>query len=276
MKPFFLRGIALEYRLAMAVLFCLGLIFFNQQLAPVRSTLATLVSPIQYLAAMPSNFFDGLSDNFATRANLLDDNKRLQQQQLLNSERLLRLRHLEQENQRLRALLDSPTQVDSRRVVAEVIEVDQDPFKHQVMINKGSSDRVYLGQPVLDSNGVVGQVIEVGQTASRVLLISDLTHAIPVRNSRNDVRAIAHGGGQTDILELPNVAMNTDLQEGDVLMTSGLGGRFPEGYPVAQITSVVRAEGQTFAEITAAPEAKLARIRYLLLLWHNEEAANDR
>ncbi|WP_298440960.1 rod shape-determining protein MreC [uncultured Ferrimonas sp.] len=275
MKPFFLRGIALQYRLTMAVLFCLGLIFFNQQLAPLRSTLATVVSPIQYLASMPSALFDGVSDRVASRASILADNRKLQQQQLLNSERLQRLSHLEQENQRLRALLDSPTKVDSRRVVAEVMAVDHDPFKHQVLINKGSGDSVYLGQPVLDSLGVVGQVIEVSQATARVLLISDLTHAIPVRNSRNDVRAIAHGDGHTNLLDIPNVAMNTDLRQGDLLTSSGLGGRFPEGYPVARITSVVRAEGATFAQIKAEPTAQLERIRYLLLLWHNEEAQSE-
>lgn len=255
----------------MAVLFCLGLIIFNQQLAPLRSALATLVSPIQYLAAMPSVMLDNVSNNLATRDALVTQNRNLQQQQLLNSERLQRLSHLEQENRRLRKLLDSPMRVDSRRVVAEVMAVDQDPFKHQVLINRGSNDDVYLGQPVLDSEGVVGQVVEVSPATARVLLISDLTHAIPLRNVRNDIRVIAHGSGDSQRLTLPNVAMNTDLQEGDLLTSSGLGGRFPEGYPVAKITSVIRAEGSTFADITATPTAKLERIRYLLLLWHNEE-----
>ncbi|SHI05677.1 rod shape-determining protein MreC [Ferrimonas marina] len=271
MKPFFLRGLSPQYRLAMAVLFSLGLIVFNNQLTPVRSALATLVSPIQYLAAMPSMVIDALSNNLATRSMLLEQNRQMQQEQLLISERLQRMEHLEQENQRLRTLLDSPASADSRRMVAEVLAVDQDPFKHLVLIDKGALHGVYPGQPVLDNNGVVGQVVEVSQTNARVLLISDLTHAIPVRVASSDVRAVAHGSGHTDELELPHVAMNTDLQVGDLLNTSGLGGRFPEGYPVARITDVQRTEGQTFALVTAEPTANLDRIRYLLLLWPGED-----
>ncbi|MBY5922495.1 rod shape-determining protein MreC [Ferrimonas balearica] len=270
MKPFFLRGLSLQYRLLLAVLFCLALVLLNDKLAPARAMLTTLVSPIQYLAAMPSALLDNLSRNLATRQTLLAENDALHQQQLLISERLQRLEHLEQENQRLRTLLDSPTRQDSRRMVAEVMSVDQDPFKHLVLIDKGSRQGVYVGQPVLDGKGVVGQVVEVGQTTSRILLISDLTHAIPVRVARNDVRAVAHGSGRTDLLELSHVAMNTDIEVGDWLNTSGLGGRFPEGYPVARVTEVERTEGQTFAIVRAEPSADLDRLRYLLLLWTEE------
>ncbi|WP_035387082.1 rod shape-determining protein MreC [Ferrimonas senticii] len=272
MKPFFLRGIALQYRLAMAVLLCLGLMIFNQQLQPLRAALGTLFSPLQFVAAMPAALYEAASANLASRDSLLNQNHDLQRQHLLNAERLQRLSHLEQENRRLRALLDSPVSLDSRRVVAEVISVDQDPHKHQVLINKGTQNNVYVGQPVLDSLGVAGQVIAVTELTATVLLISDLTHAIPVRNARNDIRAIAHGSGRSNQLELPNVAMNTDIRVGDLLTSSGLGGRFPEGYPVAQVTSVERAEGATFAEIKAEPTAQLARIRYLLLLWQTEGA----
>ncbi|GAA4901806.1 rod shape-determining protein MreC [Ferrimonas pelagia] len=272
MKPFFLRGLSPQYRLAMAVLFSLGLIIFNNQLAPVRTALATLVSPIQYMAALPSMAIDSMTSNLATRSQLLERNRQLQQNQVLVSERLQRMEHLEQENQRLRTLLDAPTSSDSRRMVAEVMAVDQDPFKHLVLIDKGALHGVYQGQPVLDNNGIVGQVVEVSQANARVLLISDLTHAIPVRNARNDVRAVVHGSGHTGELEVPHIAMNIDVQVGDLLNSSGLGGRFPEGYPVARITDVQRQEGQTFALIKAEPIAHLDRIRYLLLLWNDEES----
>ncbi len=274
MKPFFLRGIALQYRLAMAVLFCFLLIFFERHIQPLRSALATVVSPIQYLATLPVQAFSAFDQRMTSRAHLQQTLSDLQQQQLLHSERLQRLSHLEQENQRLRALLRSPMQVDSRRAVAEVMAVDQNPYRHQVLLNKGRQHGVELGQPILDSLGIVGQVIELSELTSQVLLISDLTHAIPVRNSRNDVRAIAHGTGRMDLLEIPNVAMNADFQVGDLLTSSGLGGRFPEGYPVARVTEVIRTDGATFAEIHAEPLAQLAQIRYLLMLWHNREAVD--
>ncbi|GAA5194523.1 rod shape-determining protein MreC [Ferrimonas gelatinilytica] len=271
MKPFFLRGLSPQYRLTMAVLLSLGLIIFNQQLTPLRSALATLVSPLQYMAALPSMLIDITSENLSSRQQLLEQNRRMQQEQLLISERLQRMEHLEQENQRLRSLLDAPASLDSRRMVAEVMAVDQDPFKHLVLIDKGALQGVYVGQPVLDNNGVVGQVVEVSQANARVLLISDLTHAVPVRVARNDIRAVAHGSGHSNELELPHLAMNVDIQVGDLLNTSGLGGRFPEGYPVAKITQVDRIAGQAFALVKAEPIADLDRIRYLLLLWNQEE-----
>ncbi|TKB51219.1 rod shape-determining protein MreC [Ferrimonas sediminicola] len=270
MKPFFNRGASVQYRLFMAVLLSLALILANDRLLPLRSTMATLVSPLQYLANLPAQVLDGLSTNLSSRAELLRENERLRQRQLLMSEQLLKMANLQEENDRLRALLQSPTRKDARRMVAEVMYVDRDPFKSQILIDKGINEGVYVGQPVLDDSGVVGQVTEVAQSTARVLLIADFTHAIPVRVARNDVRAVAHGSGKLDQLELVNVPMSTDIRVGDLLISSGLGQRFPEGYPVATVTQVVRDEGMTWAQVSAEPVAHLDRIRYLLLLWQNE------
>ena len=166
-------------------------------------------------------------------------------------------------------------------MVAELISVDSDPFSHQILINKGALDGVYNGQPVINDLGVIGQVLHVGSTTSRVLLITDSSHGLPVRVLRNDLRAIANGGGELDRLELRNLPRNTDIQVGDLLVTSGLGGRFPEGYPVATVTRADYVEGKPFAQVEAKPLVPLDRLRYMLLLWtdkrpelHDDEQAS--
>ena len=156
-------------------------------------------------------------------------------------------------------------------MVAELLSVDSDPFSHQVLINKGALDGVYNGQPVINDQGVIGQVLHVGSTTSRVLLITDSSHGIPVRVLRNDLRAIASGSGELDKLELRNLPRNTDVQVGDLLVTSGLGGRFPEGYPVATVTRSDYVEGKPFAQVEAKPLVALDRLRYLLLLWTDKK-----
>ncbi|TKB55982.1 rod shape-determining protein MreC [Ferrimonas aestuarii] len=270
MKPFFIRGASPQYRLFLAVLLSLVLILANDRLMPLRLALATLASPLQHLANLPAQMMDSMATNLSSRTDILAENQRLHHRQLLMSEQLLKMANLQQENARLRALLRSEVRTESRRMVAEVMYVDRDPFKDQVLIDKGLNEGVYIGQPVLNEAGVVGQVTDVSPTTARVLLIADYTHAIPVRVARNDVRAVAHGKGKLNQLELSNVAMSTDIREGDLLISSGLGQRFPEGYPVARVSSVVRDEGMTWATVTAEPVADLERIRYLLLLWQQE------
>jgi rod shape-determining protein MreC len=160
--------------------------------------------------------------------------------------------------------------MDSRKVVAEVMEVASDPYRQLVVLNHGARTGVFVGQPVVDAKGVVGQVVEVSELTSRVLLVSDASHGIPVRVTRNDVRAIANGTGDIDEIELRHVAKSTDIVAGDLLVTSGLGDRFPEGYPVARVMSVARDDGQSYAVINAQPLAALDRIRYVLLIWPDE------
>jgi rod shape-determining protein MreC len=156
-------------------------------------------------------------------------------------------------------------------MIAEVMSLRSDPFTHQLLIDKGAVDGVYLGQPVINEQGVVGQISQVGSTTSRVLLLVDASHGIPVRVQRNDVTAIVHGSGAWNKLNVPFVQSNADLQEGDLLVTSGLGGRFPAGYPVATVTHFDYREGALYAEVTATPVALLDRTRYLLLLWNDHQ-----
>ncbi len=267
MKPIFVRGISPQTRLLVAVVLSILLIGSNHMLEPLRTSLSTLLTPLQYLASVPGKILDYSAESFATREMLEKQNKQLLRQQLMMSERLQRFEHLYQENERLRILLKSPIRMDTKKKVAEVIEVANDPFHQYVVLNSGTDNGVFVGQPVIDGQGVVGQVIQVDKFTSRVLLLSDSSHGLPVRITRNDVRLIANGTGELDVIELIHVAKSTDVRVGDLLVTSGLGHRFPEGYPVARVTKVIKDSGQSYAQILAQPLAALDRIRYVLLLW---------
>ncbi|WP_244623330.1 rod shape-determining protein MreC [Shewanella salipaludis] len=270
MKPIFARGISNQFRLTLAIILSVVLLVANHRLEPVRQSLSSLLSPLQYLANVPGALLDWSAESFATRNMLAVQNKELLRQQLLMSERLQRFEHVRQENERLRALLGSPVHLDSRKMVAEVMEVASDPFHQYVVLNHGARSGVFVGQPVVDALGVVGQVVEVSELTSRVLLLSDVTHGLPVRITRNDVRMVANGTGELDEIELRHVAKSTDVRVGDLLVTSGLGNRFPEGYPVARVIEVATEDGQNYARVTAQPLAALDRIRYLLLIWPGE------
>ncbi|WP_283630411.1 rod shape-determining protein MreC [Shewanella baltica] len=272
MKPIFVRGISNQFRLTLAIILSVALLVANHRLDPVRQNLSSVFSPLQYLASMPGAALDWSSESFATRNMLALQNKELLRQQLLMSERLQRFEHLRQENERLRALLGSPAYLDSRKMVAEVLEVASDPFHHYVVLNHGSRSGVFVGQPVVDAQGVVGQVVQVSEMTSRVLLLSDVSHGLPVRITRNDVRLVANGTGELDEIELRHVAKSTDIRVGDLLVTSGLGNRFPEGYPVARVMEVLTEDGQSYARVTAQPLAALDRIRYVLLIWPSPDS----
>ncbi|RLV59031.1 rod shape-determining protein MreC [Parashewanella curva] len=275
MKPIFVRGISPQTRLLVAVVLSIILIVANPYLVPFRAALSGLLTPFQYLASLPNLVLNYSVEALATREMLQKQNQQLLDQQLLMSERLQRFEHLRQENQRLRTLLKSPVRMNTRMKVAEVIEVANDPAHEYVVLNQGQDDGVFVGQPVIDGQGVVGQVVQASPYTSRVLLLSDSTHAIPVRVTRNDVRMVVNGTGELDQLELKFVAKSTDVRVGDLLVTSGLGHRFPEGYPVARVVSVNKDDGQKYAQVTAEPLAALDRIRYVLLIWPNDDKSTQ-
>ncbi|AQS40407.1 rod shape-determining protein MreC [Shewanella psychrophila] len=270
MKPIFARGISNQFRLTLAIILSVILIVANGRLDPVRKSISSVLSPLQYVANIPGALLDWSAESLATRNMLAKQNKELLRQQLLMSERLQRFEQLRQENDRLRGLLGSPVHMDAKKVVAEVMEVASDPYHQYVVLNQGERTGVFVGQPVVDAQGVVGQVVQVSELTSRVLLISDVTHGIPVRVTRNDVRLVVYGTGVLDELELKFVSKSTDIRVGDLLVSSGLGNRFPEGYPVARVMSVIKDDGQSYATVTAQPLAALDRIRYLLLIWPDE------
>lgn len=239
----------------------------QRHLSQLRSALSVVTYPLQVLADLPLTLTHWLDETFSTRTALQEDNTRLHDENLKLRAQLQKFEALEAENSRLRDLLDSSIKLGDRVLSAELSAVDLDPYKHQVMINKGSNSGVFDGQSVLDARAVMGQVTHAGPFRSTVLLITDPHHAVPVQVLRNGLRSIALGTGRLDRLELPYLPNNADIREGDLLVTSGLGGKFPAGYPVAEVTEVIRLPQQPFAEISARPRAQLDRAREVLLVW---------
>ena len=239
-----------------------------KNLDTLRSGLSVIVYPLKQLVNLPRTSSVWFKESLASRHDLQEENASLRTQQLMLKTQLQKLEALEAENLRLRALLDASFQVGKRQMlIAELMAVDLDPFRQQVEINKGSLDHLYEGQPLVDSEGIMGQLIHVGPFSSTAMLITDPGHAIPVQINRNGLRSIALGTGATDRLDLPHIPNNADIRVGDLLVTSGLGGRFPPGYPVARVTEIKQDPGRNFSRISAQPLALLNRSREVLLLW---------
>ena len=270
MNPIFLDGFSSHRRMMLALVLSSVFIYCDHKLASfetARTYLQSLVSPLQYIANSPKQLMDYASENIVSRKQLMAENQRYQKQELIFNEKLLQLNILQQENNRLRKLLGSPIRSNLKKMVAEILAVDSDPYSQQVVVNRGTSDGIYEGQPVINENGVVGQVLHVGANNSRVLLLSDITHAIPLRIHRNGIRVIAKGTGSVTQMEIEHMPHSTDIKKGDLLVTSGLGGRFPEGYPVAEVSYVSDNTNREFARILVKPLVELNRLRYLLMLW---------
>ncbi|MFB9137156.1 rod shape-determining protein MreC [Vibrio sp. AK197] len=273
MKPIFGRGPSLQIRLLFAVILSASLMLADSRLGAftqVRYILNSVVAPIQYVADLPRSMFDDFYEQFNTRQRLMDENHSFKREVLRLKSDISLLDQYKEENQRLRKLLGSSFVRDERKVVTEVMAVDTSPYRHQVVIDKGRTDGVYAGQPVANERGIVGQVTFVSAHNSRVLLLTDANSAIPVQLLRNDIRVIASGNGQIDRIQLEHIPISTDVQEGDVLVTSGLGGVYPEGYPVAKVSLVERDSRREFALIEADPVVDFERLRYLLLIWPND------
>lgn len=276
MRTIFSSKQSLQFRLFFTVMLSLAGIVADARFHlfdSVRLYINSIASPILHLADVPREVAETASEQLRSRSELVAENQQLRQQLYLIRSDQLRMAELSQENRRLRELLGSPVTQDSRKMVARILSVDTDPFVYQIVIDKGIEHHVYEGQPVVNDQGVIGQVISVGKTSSRVLLISDVSHSIPVRVLRNDIRGIASGTGNINELIVKNLPKNVDIKEGDILVTSGLGGHFPEGYPVAKVTHVSSDQQDgSFADIKAEPLATLDRLRYVLLLWDDAQS----
>ncbi len=231
-----------------------------------RAYLSLLITPLQWVVDTPAQVADELSDVLVTRTQLVEENRRLRQEALLLKNSVLQVAALSAENVRLRELLDGRQRLSEEVMLTELIGVNPDPFQHQILLDRGSEDNVYVGQTVLDSGGIMGQVVELAHYTSRAMLITDSRHAIPVEINRNGFRSIALGNGSVNELELGHVPDTADIKEGDLLVSSGLGGRFPRGYPVATVVSVQRDPGQPFAVVKAKPTARLNKSRHILLV----------
>jgi len=239
----------------------------RQQTSAIRVFLSTLISPLEYLVTIPSNIIDWADTSMTSRSQLIRDIKELQSEQMILKVQAQTMVSLEVENAHLRQLLGSLKKERGRRRVAEIMNVSSDPSKHIVTINKGSKDDVFVGQPVLDATGILGQVISTSILTSKVLLITDASHALPVKILRNGIRAIAKGSGDPNQLVLTQIPHTVDIIKGDILVTSGLGMRFPSGFPVAVIETVNNDPGLAFANASATTSADLLRTGLVILLW---------
>lgn len=232
-----------------------------------RKAVGATVYPLRILVDAPATTWRWIRETTASRNDLLLEMSRLNAERLLTHARLQRFTALESENARLRAMLEATSKVRDQVQVAEIMSVSSNPYRHNIVINKGSRDSVYNGQAMIDAHGVVGQVIEAGLLSAQGVLISDPDHALPVEVNRNGLRTIAVGTGEFDRLDLPFLPNNADIREGDLLVTSGLGGAFPPGYPVAVVDSVMRIPEGPFAEVNARPAASLNQVREIMLIW---------
>ncbi|MCE6978639.1 rod shape-determining protein MreC [Pseudomonas frederiksbergensis] len=279
MKPLFTKGPSLGVRLLVLAVLSVALMVVDARftlLKPVRSQMSLVLMQSYWITDLPQRLWQGVASQFGSRTELVAENEKLKTENLLLQGRMQKLAALTEQNVRLRELLNSSALVNEKVEVAELIGMDPNPFTHRIIINKGERDGVVLGQPVLDARGLMGQVVELMPYTSRVLLLTDTTHSIPVQVNRNGLRAIASGTGNPERLELRHVADTADIKEGDLLVSSGLGQRFPAGYPVATVKEVIHDSGQPFAIVRAVPTAALNRSRYLLLVFSDGRTAEER
>ena len=254
------------------VALCLLLIdTFTRWLQPVRPWLAELTTPIYWVASLPRRISELGDDSVVGRATLEEENERQKTELFILKGRLQRMAELAAENVRLRNLLNATELLQDSVLVSELIGVSPDPSRHTILVNRGEDHRVFVGQAVLDADGLMGQVIEVFHSSSKVLLISDTSHALPVQVLRNGVRSIAEGMGNFKQLTLRYVTPTTDIKVGDQLVSSGLGGRYPVGYPVGKVTSVNMVSGNPYLKVELEPSARIDRSRYLLLVFSTME-----
>ncbi len=260
----------LTLRLLMYTALSVGIMYADNQghgLRQIRSALDVVTYPVRTVAALPARTGHWIADFFTGDSSLLRQNRELRIEDLKLRARLQQLAGLKSENDRLRHLLGSATRVADRAMVSELVEVSSEPSTRTIVVDKGTGDGVYIGQPAIDAWGVVGQVTEVNALDSRVTLITDPGHAIPVQILRNGLRTIVFGTGANDKLDIPYLTPTADIRQGDVLISSGLGGRFPPLYPVAHVSSIVRDPNEAFLRITATPAARLDYDKEVLLVW---------
>lgn len=245
------------------------------QLEQVRGWLNSAAYPLQRAIDLPFRAWGGLTESFADRERLQEENLALTARLRLADLQLQKFAALEQENRRLREMRQRSAGVARRAIVASILNVDLDPFRHRVLLDRGAADGVFKGQAVLDAQGIFGQVWRVNAHTSEAILISDAEHAIPVQSNRSGVRTIAVGTGDPNRLSLPFVTVESDIRKGDLLLSTGMGGVFPPGYPVARVARVERNAKATFAIVEARPTAALDRDSEVLLVWFDAPAPVD-
>ena len=271
-------GFSLGVRFVLLAIVCVALMMLDQRqqhLQRVRQVLSVVVSPVRVLVELPFSAWRSASVNLTERSALIAENEQLRREQLEIQSRLQRLDALETENERLRQLLDSTERVGLRALVAKILSVDLNPYRQRFDLNRGAADGVFVGQALLDAQGIVGQIVRVDAFTSEAVLITDADTAVPVSVNRNGLRTIAVGTGDSARLRLPYLTNSADIKTGDLLVSSGLGGVFPAGYPVGRVVAVNLQPEQSFSEVMAEPASTLDRDREVLLVWNDEKAPGD-
>lgn len=272
MQTLFARGPSVTFRMVVLVIASIALMTADHRwhsLEMVRSTLSIVVYPLQYTIDLPIKLYYWADEVLSSKQELLEKNREFQARHLETRVQLQKLDIIEKENDRLRRLLSATPKITERLLISEIINVDVDPYRQLILLNKGSNHGVYLGQPIIDAHGIMGQVVHVAPLSASAMLITDASHAIPVQIDRTGLRAVAFGTGKIDQLELRHLPHNADIQVGDLLISSGLGGVFPPNYPVATVSRVEHIIGEPFATIEATPLAQLDKSREVLLVWQN-------
>lgn len=274
MKLLFSKPAPLVFQLGFALIFAISLILCDVKysfFSSIRYYLDTIISPLYYVSNSPKAMIDSMREMSKSRQELLNENANLKIELQSKQSTLLQLNALKKENNDLRVLLGSPLQHDEHKKVAQVLLADKDPYSYQIILDKGAKDGVFVGQPIVDEKGILGQIYKVAYQTSRAILVCDYQHAIPVQVLRNSMSMVAVGNGCNNDLLLDYLPNNVDIQVGDVLVTSGLDGRFPRGYPVAVVSSVKLDLHDSTPLISATPTAELKHLRYLLLLWNDNK-----
>ena len=244
----------------------------------LRQTIGVIVFPLQKIAYIPANIYDQIGE-FIASFYLLEENEKLRQIYWDNREQLLKLQALETENTHLRKLLGAVQKIETatqtKAVLAEILSTPRDPFSHKITLNKGSQHHIQLGQAVIDDQGIVGQITQLYPWSSEVTLLTDKDHSVPVQVVRNSLRSVVSGTGKNDELELRYLSVNTDIQQGDLLVTSGMGGVYPPGIPVATVLRIEHDPSGDFAQIISTPVAGVDRNRQVLILALVQSESHD-
>ncbi|SDH54793.1 rod shape-determining protein MreC [Nitrosomonas sp. Nm132] len=265
---FFRAGPSPQVRLFFFVLLSILLMVMDTRFnsfSEIRQTVGMIIYPLQRLAHIPTALYDQAGE-LINDFRLTKEIASLRQQYFFNQQKLFRLQMLEEENAQLRALLGAARQTEAKAIMAEILYVPRDPFNRKVTLNKGSFSEIEAGQVVVDNLGVIGQITQVHPWLSEVTLITDKDHAVPVQVARNGLRSIVSGAGKNNELELRYLSVNADIQKGDLLITSGIGGVYPPGLPVARVENIEHDRSRGFAHIKCTPIAGVNRSRQVLIL----------
>jgi rod shape-determining protein MreC len=270
-KRLFSKSTSVGFRALLLVVLALILVFFDRyssSLSFIKTTCESILTPLQYLVHYPVVVVENLTANITNKLTLADENAALRAELIILQAKVQKMMALEQENIKLQGLVKAGALATKEKfLIAKILAVNVNNFNHEVLLDKGKSDGLYVGQPVLDAYGVVGQVISVGLSSSLVLLITDIKSGVPVKVARNGSRAILVGTGDIDRLELVQIPEIFDIKKGDLLVTSDLGSRFPDGYPIGEVVNVDRVLGERSLKVGVVPTAKINQDRQILLIW---------